>query len=96
LKNYSDGATLIRADRWTGNTTFGAQEFCSKNKMPPFAVGEIDGEFGLLIITKNGNILAKNGDWVIKIDEEYSVEEYIPFKKKYKEVSHGKTGTKLI
>ena len=96
MQNFSNGYTLIKAARWTGNTNFGAREFCMKNNMPPFAVDEIGGEFGLVIPTKNGDAIAKDGDWIIRIDGEYSIEKHAQFKKKYKEVSHGKTGQKLI
>ena len=96
MQNFSDGVTLIRAARWIGNTNFGAREFCMKNNMPPFAVGEVDKEFGLIISTKDGDVLAKDGDWIIKIDNVYFTEKHIEFKKKYKEVPHGKTGKKFV
>ncbi len=59
---YKTKPVQILAAQWKGGDP---KDFCFKNNMPIFNIGEIDGVVGLIIPTLEGDHPAMEGDYII-------------------------------
>jgi hypothetical protein len=63
---YRKKPVVIDAWQWDGKSLIDARDFSDKTGLPWFNIGARGGVTGLIIPTLEGEMIAQQGDWIIR------------------------------